>query len=68
VVEEFFVLTELYLHLLLHEGECGSVVGRGAMLQASRTIYSVSIRNLPWGKELPARKADDLTAISGPII
>jgi hypothetical protein len=37
-------------------------------LGSTQTLTEMSTRNLPGGKGLPARKADNLTAICEPIV
>jgi hypothetical protein len=37
-------------------------------LESTQSLTKMSTRNLPGGKGRPARKADNLTAICGPII
>jgi hypothetical protein len=37
-------------------------------LGSTQLVIEMSTRNLPWGKERPARKADNLTAICEPIV
>jgi hypothetical protein len=41
---------------------------RTMALGSTQPLTKVSIRNLPAGKERPARKADNLTAICEPIV
>jgi hypothetical protein len=37
-------------------------------LGSTQPLKEMSTRNQPWGKERPARKADNLTAICVPIV
>jgi hypothetical protein len=37
-------------------------------LGSIQTLTEMSTKDLPWGKGRPARKADNLTAISEPIV
>jgi hypothetical protein len=41
---------------------------RTMALESTQPLTEMSTRNLPGGKERPARKADNLTAISEPIV
>jgi hypothetical protein len=41
---------------------------RTVALGATQHLTEISTRNLPGGKERPARKADNLSAISEPIV
>jgi hypothetical protein len=37
-------------------------------LRLTQPLTDMSTRNFPWGKERPAPKADNLTAICEPIV
>jgi hypothetical protein len=37
-------------------------------LRSTQPLTEMSTRNLPWGKKLPARKADNLAAIGEPNV
>jgi hypothetical protein len=37
-------------------------------LESTQPVTEMSIRNVPGGKERPARKADNLTVICEPIV
>jgi hypothetical protein len=41
---------------------------RTMALGSTQPLTAMSIRNIPWGKGRPARKADNLTAICEPIV
>jgi hypothetical protein len=45
-----------------------NVSSRNMALGSTEPLTEMSTRNLPGGKERPARKADNLTAICEPII
>jgi hypothetical protein len=41
---------------------------RTTSLGSTQPLTEISTRNIPWGKGLPARKVDNLTAICEPIV